>query len=158
MSTKEKGPDEIFCRSCGEPIKKEAEICPDCGVRNQDRTTKNQTPTPSSAQHDPSKYDTTVSTNWGYGVLASIIGWVFLILVATSVPDGSPFEPILGLIAVIAWIIMPMAIYFDAKYVRANSRWNPSTVLYIIGAIIWLLNIIVGAVYIYRRHEALGEP
>lgn len=26
--------DEIYCRSCGEPIKKKAEICPECGVSN----------------------------------------------------------------------------------------------------------------------------
>lgn len=30
----DKKPDEVFCRSCGEPIKEEAEICPECGVRN----------------------------------------------------------------------------------------------------------------------------
>jgi TM2 domain-containing membrane protein YozV len=28
-----KGPDEMFCSSCGAIIKKEAEICPKCGVR-----------------------------------------------------------------------------------------------------------------------------
>ena len=28
-----KGPDEKFCGSCGEIIKQEAEICPNCGVR-----------------------------------------------------------------------------------------------------------------------------
>lgn len=28
-----KGADEMFCRSCGATIKKEAEICPKCGVR-----------------------------------------------------------------------------------------------------------------------------
>lgn len=28
-------PDEQYCSSCGEPIKKEAEICPHCGVRNK---------------------------------------------------------------------------------------------------------------------------
>jgi len=28
-----KGADEKFCSSCGEVIKKEAEICPKCGVR-----------------------------------------------------------------------------------------------------------------------------
>lgn len=27
--------DEIFCRSCGKPIKKEVEICPYCGVRQK---------------------------------------------------------------------------------------------------------------------------
>ena len=44
-----KGADEAYCSSCGEVIKKEAEICPECGVRqsggsasggsNKDRTT-----------------------------------------------------------------------------------------------------------------------
>jgi len=32
----EKGPDENFCRSCGEVVKKEAEICPKCGVRQRE--------------------------------------------------------------------------------------------------------------------------
>jgi hypothetical protein len=27
------GPDEKYCTSCGEPIKKQAEVCPECGVR-----------------------------------------------------------------------------------------------------------------------------
>ena len=30
-----KGADEQYCSSCGEVIKKEAEICPKCGVRQQ---------------------------------------------------------------------------------------------------------------------------
>lgn len=29
-----KNPDEIFCESCGEAIKKMAEVCPHCGVRS----------------------------------------------------------------------------------------------------------------------------
>ena len=40
------GADEQFCSSCGDVIKKDAEICPNCGVRQQsaasggkDRTT-----------------------------------------------------------------------------------------------------------------------
>lgn len=34
--------DEIFCKSCGEPIKKEAEICPHCGVLNEALKSKNK--------------------------------------------------------------------------------------------------------------------
>jgi RNA polymerase subunit RPABC4/transcription elongation factor Spt4 len=34
--SREKGYDEVFCASCGEPIKKQAELCPHCGVRNQE--------------------------------------------------------------------------------------------------------------------------
>lgn len=30
---KELGADEVYCTSCGEPIKSEAELCPHCGVR-----------------------------------------------------------------------------------------------------------------------------
>ncbi|MCL2722275.1 MAG: TM2 domain-containing protein [Treponema sp.] len=32
---REKAPDEAFCSSCGVIIKKEAEICPKCGVRQR---------------------------------------------------------------------------------------------------------------------------
>ncbi len=32
---KKKEHDEMFCSSCGETIKKEAEICPKCGVRQK---------------------------------------------------------------------------------------------------------------------------
>ncbi len=37
-------PDEHYCSSCGEIIKKEAEICPECGVR--------QKPAPSASDKD----------------------------------------------------------------------------------------------------------
>lgn len=33
--SREKAPDEAFCASCGAIIKKEAEICPKCGVRQR---------------------------------------------------------------------------------------------------------------------------
>ena len=33
LENRQKGTDEVFCSSCGAIIKKEAEICPKCGVR-----------------------------------------------------------------------------------------------------------------------------
>jgi TM2 domain-containing membrane protein YozV len=36
--TREKAADEAFCSSCGEIIKKEAEICPECGVRQKNKS------------------------------------------------------------------------------------------------------------------------
>ena len=38
MSQKDKKSDEKFCSSCGEIIKKEAELCPKCGVRQKSHT------------------------------------------------------------------------------------------------------------------------
>ena len=35
-------PDEVFCGACGKPIKKAAEVCPHCGVRNTGETTGNE--------------------------------------------------------------------------------------------------------------------
>ena len=35
QENRQKGPDEAFCFSCGAIIKKEAEICPKCGVRQR---------------------------------------------------------------------------------------------------------------------------
>lgn len=34
---------EVFCRSCGAPIKAAAEICPKCGVRQRAASTKSRT-------------------------------------------------------------------------------------------------------------------
>jgi TM2 domain-containing membrane protein YozV len=35
----ERGPDEVFCRDCGAVISEQAEICPECGVRQRDPPT-----------------------------------------------------------------------------------------------------------------------
>lgn len=39
MSEASPGADEQYCSSCGEIIKIEAEICPECGVRQQEPET-----------------------------------------------------------------------------------------------------------------------
>ena len=35
-------PDEMYCSSCGKAIKKDAEICPHCGVRQKSVTVKQE--------------------------------------------------------------------------------------------------------------------
>jgi TM2 domain-containing membrane protein YozV len=58
QSTDTPGPDEQYCSSCGEIIKKEAEICPECGVRQK------------SAAPNSSKDRTTA------GILALLLGGI----------------------------------------------------------------------------------
>lgn len=36
VTSRERGPDEVFCRDCGAVISERAEICPECGVRQRD--------------------------------------------------------------------------------------------------------------------------
>lgn len=50
----ELGSDEVFCTSCGEIIKKEAEICPKCGVRQKEDQTQQSD---SSDLADARKYE-----------------------------------------------------------------------------------------------------
>ena len=41
---KTKGPDESFCKSCGEVIKTLAELCPKCGVRQSGSSDESSAP------------------------------------------------------------------------------------------------------------------
>lgn len=158
-SERSKAADEIFCRSCGERIKQEAEICPHCGVQNE----KASGPSPqeagsstSSATHDPSRYETTVSDTWWYGIAGGTALLAFLIIIISVIGDS--LGAFGGLLTLIAWIALPVATYFDIQYIRANGKWNPNTVIWIILNAILFLNIITGAIYLYRRHEVLGKP
>lgn len=80
--TREKGFDEIFCRSCGETIKKRAEICPHCGVRNEERDRSNRK---SKSRTEESDWFTDIDSpgtvkngllalQWGLGILLILAG------------------------------------------------------------------------------------
>lgn len=164
-SGREKDADEIFCASCGETIKKRAEICPHCGVRNKKNSpppSQKTSQSVSSATHDPSRYETTVSDTWWYGVGAGVILWIIVFMFAAVAGGGSTIggasEVLLGLLSLIAWVGLPVAAYFDMQYIRANAPWNPNTVLWVVLLAIWIVNIVAGVVYLYRRHEVLGRP
>lgn len=162
--SKAKAPDEMFCRSCGETIKRRAEICPNCGVANEQTETEGRSvrsnngsqtqlqqtapqSAPSSSKHDPSEYTTTVSDKWQYGVAASIAVWV----VGLVMPDGSG---VAGLLILAAWALMPLSIYYDRRWVRATTEWNPKMNPWIILSVVPVINLVGGAVYLFRRYSA----
>lgn len=151
QQNREKSLDEIFCRSCGVPIKKEAEICPHCGVRNMSVKSS------SFKKHDPTQYPTNVTGIWYYGILISTALWILLIIFLPTEPENSPFELLMALVMVLAWFGLPLSLYFDIQYVKANNeKWNPDTALWVIGGFIWLLNLIVVLIYIIRRRENMS--
>jgi predicted RNA-binding Zn-ribbon protein involved in translation (DUF1610 family) len=61
-----KGNDEKFCSSCGAVIKKEAEICPKCGVR--------QMAAPGKQKAEPKTYSTKSKVWWGILSAGLLIG------------------------------------------------------------------------------------
>lgn len=161
---REKGHDEMFCRSCGQPIKKKAEICPECGVPNEGPSTQsgssgsrqpreqssgstNTQSTPATTQdtpHDPSQHSTTVSENWNYAVAASLALWI--------VGFGMP-EEVGGFFFLVGWILMPVSIYFDRQWVAATTEWSPDETTWLVLAAIPLVNIVAGGVYLFRRYN-----
>ena len=153
MSRKKKAADEVFCTSCGDPVKKEAEICPNCGVPNEvgsgssSATKAAGQSTTSTSPHDPSNYETTVSDTWWYGVGASVILW----LIGFAMPEGTT---VAGFFFLIAWVLMPMSIYFDRQWLRATTSWEPNETAWVVLSVVPLINIVAGCVYLFRRHQA----
>ncbi|WP_280535403.1 zinc ribbon domain-containing protein [Halopenitus sp. POP-27] len=164
--------DEVYCTSCGEPIKREAELCPNCGVRNDaagggrrgsggaagGRPAGGATASAGTAASGtgPATTDgTTVSDTWWYGVAGATALWVLLLIASGA---GGNLGAIGGLLLLVAWIGLPVSAYFDIQYVSANSDWDPNAVLWVIGLAIWFVGIVAGVVYLYRRHETLGTP
>jgi hypothetical protein len=144
---RQKGADEVFCTSCGAAIKKEAEICPECGVRNENATSPSRsTPT-----------ETTVSDSWWYGVAGCLGLWVLVLLLPSNTVSAS-LDALLGLLTLTAWIGLPLSAYFDSKYVSSRTDWQPNAPLWVIGLLVPVVNVVIGAVYLYRRHEVLVEP
>lgn len=136
----------MFCRACGEIIKKEAELCPECGVRNSKSSSKF------------SVGRAYVSENWWYGVAIGTLAWVGIVLAVATVTLDSGGESVIGLVAIVAWALLPISAYYDMMYVRENGDWNPNTALWLIGLSIWFVNVVAGILYLIRRHEVIGVP
>jgi len=69
---RKKSADEVFCESCGEIIKKQAEICPNCGVRNGRSTSPSRTNSSSSNGVDIDQAAPVVA--WGGGLIILLTG------------------------------------------------------------------------------------
>lgn len=162
--SKEKQHDEIYCRSCGEPIKKKAEICVNCGVSNDQKRVQQSEQAHTNSdfgvvyelfenilqsnpqEHNPAEYSTSVSDTWHYLIGASIVLWI----AGLGIPSSGP---LVGFIFMIAWVLMPLSIYYDRQWVQATTQWRPNKELWILSSAIPLINIPAGIVYLYRRNN-----
>lgn len=160
---RQKAADEVFCTSCGAAIKQAAEICPECGVRNDAAGQSGGRPAgtaggrPGTGGTGQASAEPAVSANWWYGVALCLGLWV-VVLALSSVGVPSSLEAFLGFLVLLAWIGLPVTAYYDLRYVRSHSDWQPPVGLWVIGFLVWVLNLVLGAVYLYRRHETIGTP
>lgn len=102
---KTKGPDEAFCSSCGAIIKKEAEICPKCGVRQKKAPASND-----------------VSTNW----LTTLLLCLFLGTLGGhrfyTGKIGTAVLMILTLGGCGIWTIIDLVMIISGKFTDSNGN------------------------------------
>lgn len=181
----EKPDDKKYCRECGELIKQNSKFCPECGAAisepnstsrgtesgegrsgtsnntiSQPTDPPSQGTSPSSASNNPEVNPTDVSTeptvsdSWHYAVGLGFSFWIINLLLVNILPPQ--LDIIIGLIGLVAWTLPPIAIYFDSKYVGYHSNWDPSAILWGIGSVIPLLNLIIMPIYLVRRHNSVN--
>lgn len=130
--SREKGFDEIFCRSCGEAIKKEAEICPHCGVRNEqnprgssdsyNHTSKSQGYSSDSSLNidsDTIQYGL-LALQWGLGILLLLAG------LGTLGSGGGFIGLIISIFQAIFYIVIG-ALLIPPIREKISIEYSPST-------------------------------
>jgi hypothetical protein len=93
----------------------------------------------------PSSTVTDRSPRGVYAIVACLVLWGVVWL---ANPSG-------GLI-LLAWTLLPIVTYFDLMYVREASDWTPRRYFWPLLTAIWIVNVPVGLVYLYKRVRALG--
>lgn len=93
----------------------------------------------------PSSPVTDRSDRWVYAIAACLVMWGVILL---ANPSG-------GLILLV-WTLLPLVTYFDLRYVREVSDWEPHRFLWPLLAAVWIVNVPAGVLYLYKRGRALG--
>lgn len=115
------GPDEVFCTECGSVIKKRAEICPECGVRQKtgDESASQQSQQPQQPQQSVSDTGSNLSERRQYELekIASksntaVILWGIFLTPVAYWKVGRKGLAILNFITfnyvLLGWIIVPI--------------------------------------------------
>lgn len=179
--SREKGPDEIYCRSCGTPIKKKAEICPDCGVANEYTEPQNHSQQPRQNTVVGSNSEQRQQSTINQQTLNNIESIVETIFSSSKSTEHNPSEyttdvsgqwhygigasvalwvigfampsSIAGACFLTAWILMPVSIYYDHEWIKATTNWEQEWKAWVILSVIPFVNIVAGIVYLFRRYN-----
>lgn len=82
-----------------------------------------------------------------YGVMAAIaVGVVPYLLLETTLSWPT------GLTLLASWVAIPTAMYLDVERVRERLDWDTQTSTWLIGGLLPMVNVAVGAAYLVDRH------
>lgn len=113
--TKQKAADEKFCSSCGATIKKQAEVCPECGVR-QEQASDNPEKDPGIAA-----LLSGLMGGWAGQIYNGQIARGIVILVVQLVNVGLMFVLIGFITWPLVWILGTYDAYNQAKKINAGE-------------------------------------
>lgn len=105
--------------------------------------------TSNSPQIKSSSSESLSDGKWKTAVKVCTAGWVALFVFISVLPDSLG-----GLGLLILWFGLPIAIYKDSQELKEYTNWPNHRWIYIGASLVWFLNIIVGAVYLWRRSKA----
>lgn len=104
-------------------------------------------------RHDVADDDArSVPDRWHRLILASVGGWIALVVGVNVLSDPAP-----ALVFLAAWPALPLAIYMDAAAVSERVTWPENAWLYVVPSLVGIFAIVPGAVYLYRRRRRLRE-
>lgn len=87
-------------------------------------------------------------TIWHKGVIAATSGWMIVLFGVGFLPTS-----VFGLLFFVSWILLPVAIYKDAKEVGEVVDWPKRTWVYLVTSLIWIVAFVPGLVYLWRRRK-----
>lgn len=114
-------------------------------------------PGPSAQAPDPEALPGDTHS-WFSGILLATGLWIVGLVGASVLPLDAALSEIAGLVMVIAWIVLPVATYYDAQYVATRGEWHPQATLWAAGMLIPGGNLLIVAYYLFRRYGAVGIP
>jgi len=150
-----KSPDEIYCPSCAKPIKKEAVICPNCGVQVKELKTISEVIPPTPVDEiTEGRIQLGGIRAWFWFVIV-VFGLAFIVFSISSLVQGteglnwmSQISSIVGIFFAIAiWLALfiiplvgiikrrPFAVPFTRAMLIISMFWFPIGT--IIGATLW---------------------
>lgn len=116
-----------------------------------DETEVPSNPDESSTDSRSRQLEAAPSTRWRNVILGASLGWLLVFFGVTAIPEW-----LWAVLFVGTWLGLPTAIYLDTRTLAAYTEWPKYRWLYIVSSLVWVVAIIPGLIYLWRRRSAVG--
>lgn len=93
---------------------------------------------------------------WHVVAVGTVTWWAFLVTFDVEQAVGPPLVDTLSLLAVVAWPVIPVAMYLDLRSAEDELAWEPATTSWLAVSLLPLANAAAGLAYCLRRRTAIA--